>query len=38
MLSVRDQRVFEPHDRLRVVQLSAMHQIERVMHEGEVRV
>lgn len=37
-LSVGDQRVFEPHDRLRVVEIGAMHQIDRVVNGGEVRV
>jgi hypothetical protein len=37
-LSVSDQRVFEPHDRLRVVEIGAMDQIDCVVNAGEVRV
>jgi hypothetical protein len=37
-LSVRYQGVFEPHDRLRVVEVGMMDQIDRVVNEGESRV
>jgi len=37
-LPVRYQRVFEPHDRLRVVEVGTMDQIDRIVNEGEVRV
>jgi len=37
-LSVRYQCIFEPYDRLRVVEVGTMDQIDRVVNEGEVRV